>query len=285
MISTFELGSNAQLVAEITLKLLIGGLAPFIGLLSGFVAVSIYLGGGPLGVALAILLSAAYLCVYGGYLHISDTRKMKPESASTDNTKESKMGLRDTELPPTEASPKEQESGGASIFTRDVQPAPARKRTPRKPRAVRQPQFDAEDVCPVGPYEVEAGAPVKIELDVVEGQMIKGLLEEADGYDFDWLIVDEDDWVNFRQTRRYHAEAEGSDEATYKVEWIVSGEGPWFLILDAYGRQYCREVGVCLGHEGWGIVRSRKGLAGNWDLSSVPNSVGSDPHGFEFGPA
>ena len=88
--------------------------------------------------------------------------------------------------------------------------------------------------------------------------MIKGLLEEADGYDFDWLIVDEDDWVNFRQTRRYHAEAEGSDEATYKVEWIVSGEGPWFLILDAYGRQYTREVEVHLRKEGWGIVRRRK---------------------------
>lgn len=235
-----------------------GGLVPFIGLLSGFVALSFYLGGGSIGVALAILVSAVYLLFYGIYLYLSDKRKTLPEPARAEIPTGAMVAGRDTARSPSVATPEKDVPREAMTPPRVAPPAPTQPRRPRKPRAVPPPHIDEDDVCPIGPYEVEAGAPVKIELDVAEGQMVKGLLEEEDGYDFDWLVVDEDGWVEFRQSRPYPLQVEGHDEATYKVEWLVPEQGPWFLVLDAYGRQYTRYVEVRLRKEGPGTVRRRQ---------------------------
>lgn len=62
-------------MAELTIRRLVGGLVPFIGLLAGILALSSYLGGGTVGIALAILLAAVYLLIYGAFLHFLDLRK------------------------------------------------------------------------------------------------------------------------------------------------------------------------------------------------------------------
>jgi len=102
------------------------------------------------------------------------------------------------------------------------------------------------NVCDAGPYDVEAGRPTKIALEVERGFTMIGTLEEEDGDDFEFMIVDEDNWVKYRQTGRCATELQGRGKGTYKIAWKVPSGGPWFLVLEAYGKQLVREVSVNL---------------------------------------
>jgi len=93
---------------------------------------------------------------------------------------------------------------------------------------------------------VESGKPTKIPLEVERGFTPVGTLEEEDGDDFEFMIVDEDNWVSYQQGLTYDVEDEGDGESVYKITWKVPSDGPWFLILDAYGKQLVREVSVNL---------------------------------------
>ena len=93
---------------------------------------------------------------------------------------------------------------------------------------------------------MQPGRPTKIPLEVERGYRLVGTLEERDGDAFEFMIVDEDSWVRYQQGLKTISQDEGDDEGIYKINWKVPSGGPWFLILEAYGKQLVREVTVNL---------------------------------------
>jgi len=106
-----------------------------------------------------------------------------------------------------------------------------------------------QSVCEPGPHDVEAGRLTQIALEVNPGDTVVGRLEEEDGDDFEWMIVDEDNWVKYVDRGRCDVEAQGRGRGAYTVRWRVSGRGPWFLVLEAYGKKNVREVWTNLRRE------------------------------------
>jgi hypothetical protein len=117
---------------------------------------------------------------------------------------------------------------------------------PPKPDLTAMLTRGVRNVCDPGPHDVEAGRPTKIALEVERGFTLVGTLEERDGDDFEWMIVDEDNWVMYLQTGRCDVEGQGRGKGAYKISWKVPSGGPWFLVLEAYGKQLVREVSVNL---------------------------------------
>src|SRR2546426_11694477 len=99
-------------------------------------------------------------------------------------------------------------------------------------------------ICAPGPHDVEPRGFTRIELNVAPGMKVTGRLEETYSQPFDWAILHETELVKFRQRRRAKVGLSGHDEPAYAVEWIVPAKGPWFLVLDGYGKKTRREVGV-----------------------------------------
>lgn len=132
-------------------------------------------------------------------------------------------------------------------------PIASRKRPRPKPEPspdpTAAPRPAGAQVCDPGPHDVEPGYYMKIDLEIDPGDTVVGTLEEKDGDDFEWMIVDEDNWVELVQTGSCDVEDQGEDQAVYKVEWMVPRRGPWFLVLKAYGKKLVREVSANLRKE------------------------------------
>ncbi len=129
------------------------------------------------------------------------------------------------------------------LYRERVPPVPAAKGHRPGPA---QPQRALGPVCDPGPYEVDAGELVDIELDVHEGERIRGHLAELDGQDFDWHLVDERNLVKLRNGEDY-TEVRGNERVSAdRLTWKVPHDGPWFMVLDLYGRQNPRTVRVSL---------------------------------------
>ena len=71
-------------------------------------------------------------------------------------------------------------------------------------------------------------------------------MEETDGSDFDWFIVNEDDLVIYLRGERFKSAQKGSGEGVYKIAWEVPEKGPWILVLETAGTQLIRKVEVHL---------------------------------------
>jgi len=103
-------------------------------------------------------------------------------------------------------------------------------------------------VCDPGPYDIDGGEMVIIELDVRKGEHANGHLAEETGDDFDWYIVDEDNLVDARDREGFDYAQGGEGVSADRVRWTVRQEGPWFLIIDLYRRSNPRRVEVNLRH-------------------------------------
>ncbi len=88
-------------------------------------------------------------------------------------------------------------------------------------------------------------------LDVQKGDHVVGRLEEVDGEDFDWYIVDEKNLVAMKNNENVNVVDEGYDKTAYAVDLEVASDGPWFLVLDLPRRQYARTIEVNLRHYGF----------------------------------
>ncbi len=102
------------------------------------------------------------------------------------------------------------------------------------------------EVCGAGPYLVEGGELLYIELDVREGERIRGRIEEVDGDDFDWYIVDEPNLVLAMNREGFEYERGDDHVSGAALKWDVPAGGPWFLILDLYRRFNSRKIEVIL---------------------------------------
>ena len=102
------------------------------------------------------------------------------------------------------------------------------------------------EICREGPYRIQPGTHQRVELKVSKGDKVEGTLEDRNGDDFDWFIVGEEDFVDFKNSKRFNYEVGGKDEAAYRVKWPVRRKGPWYLLLEVPRRQNSRSVWVQL---------------------------------------
>ena len=109
--------------------------------------------------------------------------------------------------------------------------------------------FTSPEVCDPGPYHLEGGTYEVIPLKVGPGDHIVGRVDEVEGDDFDWYIVDEKNLVAFKN--RDEPDAIDGEEKTSAsvVDAYVEDPGPWFLLLSNERRQIERIIEVHLRRE------------------------------------
>ncbi len=218
---------------------ILGSVSAVFVFLAAFLAVASYLGGGTVGLVsaggVAVGVVVVYLLFYGWIARLPVVCRPL----------ESKRVLESTPAPvppsgekPHLAVPKET-SGAPRKRSRPRPEPPKPDLTVVLTRGVR-------NVCDPGPHDVEPGRPTKVALEVDRGFTLVGTLEEQGGDDFEWMIVDEDNWVRYLQTGRCDVERQGRGKGAYKISWKVPSGGPWFLVLEAYGKQLVREASVNL---------------------------------------
>ncbi len=128
-------------------------------------------------------------------------------------------------------------------YSRNKTPSGSAKPEPSK-QATRAGEYHS--ICDSGPYEVEAGEIQSVLLNVKQGQKIKGHLKEVDRQLFDWYIADEKNMILMENGDRdsFGSIDGGIDENAYRVNRKVPYLARWYLILDAYKKQYSRKVHV-----------------------------------------
>ncbi|HKW43966.1 MAG TPA: hypothetical protein VJP06_07235 [Thermoplasmata archaeon] len=100
--------------------------------------------------------------------------------------------------------------------------------------------FDRKVIVPPG----RGGWEYEIPLDV--GEHLEGSLREVDGQTFNWMITTQSKyhaWINGEDADFVEGE---EDVRAATIDWIVPRKERWFLVLDAYGKQYPRDVRVLL---------------------------------------
>jgi len=103
-----------------------------------------------------------------------------------------------------------------------------------------------ERACDSGPHKVSPGLPERIHLSVKKGDCLYGYFEETYGYDFNWFILDSNNLAKFSQGRGFTALEKGLDVLADSVEVEIPTDGPWYFVLDAYGKQHNRRIDVDL---------------------------------------
>ncbi len=105
---------------------------------------------------------------------------------------------------------------------------------------------ESHPVCDQGPYEVGSGDHLSILLDVKQGQKVKGNLREQGKLAFDFYIADEKNMILLKNGNRddfTHID-QGYDQNAYRISRKIPYPARWYLVLDAYGKQYDRKVHV-----------------------------------------
>ncbi len=171
----------------------------------------------------AIIIVAAVMYYYAG------SRESAAKSAAR------------TELPPRA---REDRPAGPKMKVIVRPPPEPRKRVVTRSETPEGTTVRTEEApaCSRGPHAVEAGHPEAIPLDVKTGDQLRGYLEEIDGFDFSWFIANAANLAKFRQGRRPTVLAENLDVPADSISVTIPGDGPWYLVLDVYGKQYTREV-------------------------------------------
>ncbi len=115
-----------------------------------------------------------------------------------------------------------------------------------KPKPTPPPTLVEVALNALGTYEVNPGEFEEVQLDIESGFTLLGTLTEIKNQGFDYLIVNEDGLVAFRNGRNPKKLARGSGRPAYKVNVKIPDGGPWTLILDAYGKVNPRGITVAL---------------------------------------
>ena len=108
------------------------------------------------------------------------------------------------------------------------------------------PESGSEEICEEGPHEIDAGGYVELPLSVTKGARILGRLEEEDGDLFDWFILNEKNLVKFKNNEEFDWITGNEDVAADRIKWTPKSNGPYFLILSAFRKQYGRIISVSL---------------------------------------
>ena len=102
-------------------------------------------------------------------------------------------------------------------------------------------------VCDEGPFDIEPGSHSVVSLNLHKGDLVVGSLDETNGDFFDWYIVDEKNMVKFKRKEEFDYARGGEGLGAYSLKkWKVSKDGPCYLLLSTYGKQYPRKIHVRL---------------------------------------
>ncbi len=129
--------------------------------------------------------------------------------------------------------------GSAYLKARAAEQARAAQVTPPPPPP---PRFVEEQVA-VGPV-IEVHDVASVRLPLKKGDRLYGHLREKDGFEFTWTIVNLKNLGLAERGEAYDYEVGEEDVPSATVEWTAPSDGPWFLMFDAYRKQYVRQVVV-----------------------------------------
>lgn len=84
------------------------------------------------------------------------------------------------------------------------------------------------------------------ELPLEIGDTLEGDIREVDGYDFDWMICSSKEFSVFLNGGDPEIIEGETDVVAATIDWKVTEQGRWYLVLVAYGKVYSRNVYVKL---------------------------------------
>jgi hypothetical protein len=106
------------------------------------------------------------------------------------------------------------------------------------------PRFAEEQIMAGKMIEVHDVTSVRLQLK--KGDRLYGHLREIDGFEFTWTIVDLKNLGLAERGEEYYYEVGEEDVPSATVEWTVPSDGPWFLMFNAYRKQYTRQIVIDL---------------------------------------
>jgi len=111
-----------------------------------------------------------------------------------------------------------------------------------KRRTERSREVVVEDVV-----DVENASHAVFELDLCEGDRVKGVAEEQTGQEFNAFVFDEEGYAEFSRTGdTTDAVFESEDESSHAIEFVATSDDTHYVVLDTYGKQNNRTVRVRL---------------------------------------
>lgn len=93
---------------------------------------------------------------------------------------------------------------------------------------------------------VTAGGHESIPLVLEEGDRVRGVVSESDGYTFNAYLMDEVGFGKYVNGRRVRSLWSDEDVATATLDVRIDANGTYYLVLDLYGKQLDRDISVRL---------------------------------------
>jgi hypothetical protein len=81
-------------------------------------------------------------------------------------------------------------------------------------------------------------------LNLSKGDTIEGTLQEEYGQNFDYLLLDQRNFIQFSNRDKYSFLLEGTDQNAYHIRKKVNKAGQYYLVIDLYGKKNERTVKV-----------------------------------------
>jgi hypothetical protein len=232
-----------------SLRLAIAAVFAFFSFLVAFFIVSDRLGGWPLGYVVAFAIATM---IFLAVLAIA------PRLVAKSGTSPSRERARPP-LPQPTTSVQAPVHEDVPVGVRVGQESRAANMVKEKPQArLDEPPPNKADRFVPPPPEIETifddivevnsgrGGCWDLELPLEVGDTLRGTLREVDGYEFGWMILPGEEFAAFLNgDNPDNVEGEENVRAA-SIEWQLTEKGPWHLVIEAYGKQYTREVRVLL---------------------------------------
>lgn len=157
-----------------------------------------------------------------------------------------KKGVKESGVEPPQTQHQEQQQTVNII----IPPTPTKKEKPKKspskrPRITQKIQKKNEVVDEELMDEwidVPSGGHAKITERFEAGDILEGVLEEQDNYEFDYYLFDVPNYVKYKNNEEFFSIDSDFDKANYHINVKIPESGEWCLVLDLYRKQYDRLV-------------------------------------------
>jgi hypothetical protein len=104
------------------------------------------------------------------------------------------------------------------------------------------PKREREPILPKKSYTIDPGKWERIQMNVSKADHIIGTLDEIDNDSFNYCILDERNMILYKTGKGYQCQLEAFEDGAYYLDWTVPHNGPWYLILNIFGKQNQRIV-------------------------------------------
>jgi hypothetical protein len=111
----------------------------------------------------------------------------------------------------------------------------SRQADSRKPKK-RQPETFVDH------FSVDTGTFYKMVLPLKAGQRVKGLAEEMSNYEFDFYIMDEEQYSHFADDEGFDTLFEKEDKSVARFNVRIPHSDDWYFIFQVYAKRAPREI-------------------------------------------